>query len=297
MLSVVMKTVNKIIFGLLVISFVSCEKEITVDLPQSNQQYVVEASINQALFSLSYVFITKSVDYFNPDLSIGGIEGASVFITEGTINGTDTVYDGTRTQLFDISQIPGADTLLNGVAGIYFNPLLAGTENRAYLLEITLADGTQITGKTYIPKVVPLDSVKYEVRNEDSNRDDYNDAYVTLYFVDPPEQNNYRIALYNNTNAFLIGWGAANSYRTFDDELLNGQKRIYPYARPFQQGDTLNFYFNSIGRKEYLFWQSFGAASNNAGPFATPVQLKSNITGAIGSFTGYGCSFKQVILN
>jgi hypothetical protein len=90
--------------------------------------------------------------------------------------------------------------------------------------------------------------------------------------------------------------GAADSYRTFDDEVLNGAPRVYPYARPFQQGDTLNFYFNSIGRKEFLFWQSFGRASNNGGPFATPAQLASNITGAIGSFTGYGCSFKQVIL-
>jgi hypothetical protein len=159
-----------------------------------------------------------------------------------------------------------------------------------------MSDGTVITGRTHIPKIVPLDSVKWEIRNEDKNGDEYKDAFVSFYHFDPPEQNNYRLALANATDSIMVGWGAADTYRTFDDEVLNGVQRPYTFMRAFQEGDTLNFYFNSIGRKEYLFWQSLGAAANNGGPFATPVQVKSNITGAIGSFTGYGCSFRQVIL-
>jgi hypothetical protein len=138
--------------------------------------------------------------------------------------------------------------------------------------------------------------VKYEIRDVDNNKDGAKDAFATLYWFDPPEQNNYRLTMWNYTDSFLIGWGGATNNRTFDDEFLNGVPRTYSYASPFQEGDTLNLYFNSIGRKEFLFWQSFGRAANNGGPFATPVQLKSNIAGAIGSFTGYACSFKQVIL-
>ena len=275
---------------------VSCQKEITVTLPDTTQQYVVEASVNQRFQNLNYVFITKSIDYFNPQLSLGGIKGASVFITEGTISGTDTLYNGTPVQMIDIGTFPGADTLLKGFSGIYFSATLIGKENTPYLLQITLPDGSKISGKTFIPKVVPIDSISYIIKNEDLNHDSANDAYASLFFYDPAGQNNYRLALHDNVDSIMLGWGSADSYRTFDDQLLNDVQRIVPYNKIFKQHDTLNFYLNSIGRKEYLFWQSFGSASNNGGPFATPVQLQSNITGAIGSFTGYGCSYKRVIL-
>ena len=285
-------------FCLLPIAFLvfSCQKEISVSLPDTTQRYVVEASVNQRFQSLNYVFISKSVDYFNPDLSMGGIKGARVYITEGTVVGTDTIYNGTPIQMIDIGTFPGADTLLKGFSGIYFSATLVGKENTPYLLQITLPDSTKITGKTFIPKVVPIDSVVYIVKNEDLNKDSFNDAYATLFFSDPIEQNNYRLALHKNVDSIMLGWGSADSYRTFDDQLLNGVQREIPYNRMYKQGDTLNFYLNSIGRKEYLFWQSFNSAANNGGPFATPVQVKSTVTGVIGSFTGYGCSYKRIIM-
>jgi len=288
----------KNIFYLLPIIFLvsSCEKEISVSLSDAKQQFIVEASINQRFQSLNYVFISKSIDYFNPDLSMGGIKGASVFIIEGKIIGADTLYTGTPFQMIDIGTFPGADSLFKGFSGIYFSTTLIGKENTPYQLKITLADGTKISGTTFIPKVVPIDSLSYVIKNEDVNKDGFNDAYPTLYFNDPPEQNNYRLARYNNVDSLMLGWGSADSYRTFDDQMINGTQRVIFYPNQFKQGDTVNFYLNSIRRKEYIFWQSFGTAANNGGPFATPVQLKSNITGAIGSFTGYGCSYKRIIM-
>jgi len=293
-----MNKIFKHIFYLFTFVFllVSCQKEISVSLPNTTQQYVVEASVNQRFQSLNYVFISKSVDYFNPDLSMGGIKGALVFITEGTISGKDTSYNGTKTQMIDIGTFPGADSILKGFSGIYFSTTFVGKENTPYLLQITLPDSTKITGKTFIPKVVPIDSVTYIVKNQDLNRDSFNDAYATLFFTDPPDQNNYRLALRKNVDSIMLGWGSADSYRTFDDQLLNGIQRVISYNRIYKQGDTLNFYLNSIGRREYLFWLSFSSAANNGGPFATPVQVNSNISGAIGSFTGYGCSYQRIIM-
>lgn len=270
----------------------ACEKEITVSLPPGRQSLVVEASINQLFPNLNYVFISRTIDYFNPDLSLNGVRNAQVFITPGTINGTDTVWDtGARLQLYDINNIPGVDNLLQGFSGIYFNPLLFPQTAVPYLLEID-AEGQHITGVTSIPSAVPIDTIywKQEINKGDT------DMFVTMEFIDGPEQNNYRLTIYNDPIPILIGWGAANSFRTFDDAFLNDGRRPYTFFRPFDFGDTLNFYFSSIGRKEYLFWQSFGDAANNGGPFATPVEVKSNISGAIGSFTGYGVSYRRVIL-
>lgn len=275
-----------------ILLFTGCEKEIQVDLPPAPKSYVVEASINLLFPNLNYVFITQTLDYFNPDLSFNGVKGALVYITAGTVQGNDTTYnEQNRIQLFDISTVPIIDTLLAGFSGVYFSPLLLPQVGTPYKLEI-FVDGTEITGYTHIPPVVPIDTVYYrqEIEGEDTN------MFVTFEIIDGPEQNNYRLAVENNPNPFLIGWGAADFFRTFDDQFLNNGRRPYSFFRPFAYGDTLNLYFSSITRDAFLFWQSYSSASNNGGPFATPVKLKSNISGAIGSFTGYGMSFRQTIL-
>jgi hypothetical protein len=278
--------------------FAGCEKEIDINVDPSTPVLVVEASINQYSPILNYVFLTTSVDYFTPDLTLGGIKGATVYIYEGVINGKDTSYpDANRVQLFSAGEIPVPDTLaplLQFLAGIYFNPFFAGKENTCYKLDITLLDGRKVQGYTTIPKVVPITSTYYEVKGK-PNKDGLRDAYMSFNFTDPPEQNNYRIALKKGGDSLALGWGNADTYRTFDDALVNGVDRTYPFAGAFKEMDTINLYFSTIGRKEYLFWQSFGSASNSGNPFSTPAVLKSNITGATGSFTGYGVSFKQII--
>lgn len=276
----------------MMVSLMSCEKEITVDLPPSTPQLVVEASINQQFPNLNYVYISRSLDYFNPDLSLNGVKDALVYITPGTIVDQDTIWDdANRIQLIDISTIPGVDSLLLGFTGIYFNPLLLPQAGVPYKLDIDV-QGQKVTGVTSIPNPVAIDTLywRQEIQDKDTG------MFVTFEFTDGPEQNNYRMAVYNGSSPFLIGWGSASFFRTFDDAVLNNGKRPYSFFRPFDYGDTLSIYLNSIGRKEFLFWESYARAANNGGPFATPVSVKSNITGAIGSFTGYGVSYRNVIL-
>lgn len=262
----------------------ACEKEIDIVVPGVQEQLVVEASINQKIPSLNYVFINKTIDYFKPDLSLNGLSNASVFITEGSIVGNDTLYNGTRYQFVALS-----DSLLPGV---YANPLFMGKENTPYSLDITMQDGRKVTGRTFIGKAPVIDSLVYwnEIENNDTN------SFFWMQWFDGPEQNNYRMALYNNVDSVLLGWGAAQRFYTFDDELLNNTKRPFRTFRGYDYGDTINIFLSSIGRKEYLFWESFGNAANNGGPFATPVSVKSNISGGIGSFTGYAIENKRIIL-
>ncbi len=281
-----------IYFGLMLTS--SCEKEITVDLPTSQSRLVVEASINQQFPNLNYVYLSRTIDYFNPDLSLNGVKGALVYITPGVIFGGDTIWnDSAKLQMIDINSIPGIDVLLQGFSGIYFNPLINPQVGVPYKLEINVGNET-ILGYTTIPKVVEIDTVFWRTEISEDKSD--TDLFVTFEFMDGPEQNNYRLGIKNGFNPFLVGWGAASQFRTFDDMFLNNGVRPYSFFRPFKVGDTLSLYLSSIGRPEYLFWESFTKAANNGGPFATPISVKSNVTGAIGSFTGYGVSYKSVII-
>lgn len=288
------KVLNYTVLVMLLFSLVSCEKEITVDLPASKISLVVEASINQQFPALNYVFISQSLDYFNPSLSLNGVGNAVVYITPGTIFGNDTIWnDSAKFQLFDASSIPLPDTLLNLFKGVYVNPLFTPQVNVPYKLDIDV-NGQKITGTTLIPNPIAIDTLFWKQEFDEAEGD--TDMFVTFEFTDGPEQNNYRMAVYNGTSPFLVGWGSASFFRTFDDAVLNNGRRPYSFFSPFDYGDTLSIYLNSIGRKEFLFWESYARAANNGGPFATPVAVKSNITGAIGSFTGYGVSYRNVIL-
>lgn len=277
--------ISRILYLFLITAIVtSCEKPISIDVPPSKEEIVVEASINQKFLSLNYVIISKTVDYFNPDLNLNAISGAKVYISEGKVIGKDTIYDpADRNQFYDL-----LDTIL---PGIYINPFFIGKVNKPYLLEIELKDGRKITGKTYIPTPMVFDSTHYwfETNGNDTN------AFFFLQWKDGPEQNNYRMALWKNVDSLLTGWGAANRFYTFDDSYINNAERPFLNLNRFKYGDTLNIYLSSIGRPEYLFWDSFRNAANNGGPFSTPVAVKSNIVGGIGSFTGYGIAFKQFI--
>ena len=287
---------------LLVIILFACEKEIVIDVPPSEAQYVVEASINNRFPLLNYVFISTTIDYFKPDLSLNGVRNAIVYIIPGTIIGTDTVFsekDSIRLYPVDtISKlIPALDSILGPFAGVYMNPIqLFGNINTAYKLNISIGNGVKIiTAKTFIPKLVPIDSIEYYIEPK-SGKDTLGKSFAKFWFVDGPERNNYRLAVNVSPDSLLYGWGACNFYRTFDDQQVNNASIPYTFFRPFSEGDTLNLYLSHIGRKEFLFWQSFGKADNNGGPFATPGTVKSNINGAIGSFTGYAVDYKQIIM-
>jgi hypothetical protein len=265
--------------------FFSCEKEIKIDIPPSKMELVVEASINQLSPSLNYVVLSNTIDYFNPSLDLAAVGGAKVYITKGNILGSDTIFDSSnKIQFFDVAN--------DVFPGIYVNPAFVGQIESPYLLEIELKDGKKITGKTFIPKPITIDSMHhwFEPNEKDTN------AFIYFNWFDGPEQNNYRVVLKKGYLPVLTGWGYGDRFYTLDDSQINNKTRPFLLLNPYKYGDTIHVYLSQIGRKEYLFWDSFRNAANNSGPFATPASVASNVTGAIGSFTGYALTQKQFIL-
>ncbi len=262
----------------------ACEKEIKIDLPPAPQEIVVEAYINDWSPLMNYVILTHTVDYFNPDLSLPAVSGAQVEISEGTVNGSDTSW------AFPVV-LPelAADTL----PGVYFNPLLNGEAGKVYRLEAWV-DGKYLHSITTIPEPVSIDSVEVDVHLE---QDSF--GYLTVFFYDPPARgNNYRMIFRYQPDSVIALWGSINESDALrDDEFINGETWDFRYTRRFDYGDTLQYFLNSIDRNTYLFWDSyFDLRGNSGNPFATPVKLQSNIQGGIGCFTGYGVSYRQIII-
>lgn len=279
-----MKNTLKIILLLLgVVTLFSCEEEIEVDIPGNANSLVVEAYINDRYPALNYVILTRSVDYFSAAGGYVPVKDAQVFVTEGTVNGTDTSWDiSTRKQLVEVR----TDT----VRGFYMDPAqqLLGKQNHVYLLEIT-SDGKSVRGTTSIPALVPLDSMTYTRERSE--------ATITLHYNEPVAiNNNYFIIYRNGSDSTIRTWGFHTGAFTFSDDFINGEYRRQTLFTRFNAGDTVNLWMSSIDRLSYNFWESFDDANRNGGPFATPVTVESNITGGIGYFTGMSTDYKRVVI-
>lgn len=265
--------------------FASCEKEIDLDLPPAPDELVVEAYINDFNPFLNYVIITHTVDYMNPDLSLPAVSDALVYVTEGTVNGQDTVWEPNAVQLIEVAK----DT----IPGVYLNPFLQGKSGKVYRLDIE-ARGKKVQGVTYIPMPVAIDSVQMKMKYEQDTT-----GLLTVFFFDPPERgNNYRMMYKLGGDSLFGSWGSLNDGDVIrDDEFINGETWDFRYTREFALGDTIDYFLNSIDRSTYLFWDSFFSLRGNSGnPFATPVQLKSNLQGAIGCFSGFGVSYRRIVV-
>lgn len=282
-----MSVIQRIFLFVVAVSQIACEEAIEVDVPDNANSIVVEGYINNRFPNLNYVLLTRSVDYFSSERGYVPVTDALVFITEGTVQSGDTVWNvAARTQLSEVR----TDT----IRGFYMDPTLTlkGKENHVYLLEITSGD-TYIRGTTSIPALVPLDSMTYAL----GSRGNINQATVTLHYNEPPAiDNNYFIIYRNGTDSTLRSWGFHSGAFTFSDDFINGAYRRQTLFNTFNRNDTLNLWMSSIDRRSYNFWESFDDANRNGGPFATPVAVESTVTGGVGCFTGMATDFRRVII-
>jgi hypothetical protein len=287
------------------ISFTSCEKNIDLKIDNYKPLLVVEAYINNQMSEYNYVVLSRSLEYFSTDFQGTAVSNARVTITEGEFKNNQYVWNATsKVQLAEANSARVPESLRKGV---YLDPRLAsnpqnaliGKPGKSYLLEIS-EGGNQYSAIATMLIPVPIDSVtagyKY-VDESDSNKTKFR---ITNHYKDPDTLNNAQFYYYryaDNLNNF--GWGGLSKSRAFGtDDLTNGQEIHLTHLHGFVLGDTVTYYMASVTRDVYNFWDSFNKARNNAGPFATPVILTTNIKGdnVTGCFSGLSLSSKTIII-
>src|SRR5688572_15094113 len=96
----------------------SCERDITVDLPQPEQQIVVEGYITPGM--PAYVLISKTAPFFAPidsaTLTSYAVKGATVTLSNGIY--TDTLVELSPT-----------------IGYVYISPTMTGEIGRTYFLK------------------------------------------------------------------------------------------------------------------------------------------------------------------
>jgi hypothetical protein len=310
-------------------SLLSCEKEITVDLPKAEPQLVVEGSIFPGEFPL--VLLTRTQGYFDPT-DITSLQNIFVHDATVTIFSNGTTYPLTEICSSDLSaaelEIAAAALGVSAAAlqsldlCLYTSFELSGIENTLYRIEV-LKDDVRITGETKIPSLVELDTVYFDIINPDVQ-----DTLGILYgrLTDPDTSGNAyrwfakRINRYptNIPDEALRGQQKDLTFiapfgSVYDDSFFNGLSFEFAYPRGiesnsqkfddrddqrgyFKVGDTVAIRGCTIDRAAFKFIRSMEAQIGNQGsPFAIPFNLESNLSGGLGAFIGYGAIYDTVI--
>ncbi len=312
-------------FPLMLLLWVSintgCEKEITVDLPETTHKLVVEGSIETGLPPI--VILTRSVGYFDPtDLATFRnlfVHDAEVYVSNGTQN--------VLLQEVCASQIP--DSLLpivTAVTGISeenltafdycvyttFNTSVWGEVGKTYTLTVD-AENQHLTSKTMIHDPIPLDSLWFEVYG---NADSLGLLWAIL--DDPAGEHNAYRWWAQRINRGPEGDPKDRTFVTpdnsvFDDQFFDGLEFEFAYDRGstpdseadddfnierglFKTGDTVVVRFSTIDPAVMEFFRAVETQQlSNGNPFAAPAPVPVNIEGGLGVWVGYSAVLDTVI--
>jgi hypothetical protein len=283
-----MRTKIKYLIGLLVAaSFWSCQKNVTLNLPQPPSQICVDGYVQPGY--PAYLFLSHNFAFF-------GAVSAKNVLTNDIVHGASiTVNDGVTTD----SMIEAVPTL-----GLYATPHMAGVTGRTYNLTVK-AEGQTLTASTSILPAIPLDSAWFQVAPGLDSL-----GYLWAVLHDPPTPGNcYRwlVERLGKDTTFIPPYES-----TFNDAFINGQKFEFFYSRGslpgsmakddtdaeggyFKKGETCIIEFCTINNTSYQFFNEYYYQLNNVGnPFGSPAPLTGNINGGLGIWCGYGTSYDTV---
>ena len=240
-----------------VISFISCEEVVDINLHDGNQQLVINAQFAVGNDSLSMPLTTTG--RFTDAAGIGPVSNASIFITDQ--NGNTGLFSETTT-------------------GQYLLVNYGFVTGNTYSLSAT--DGVRTAHATStVPAKAMIDSVQLEVIQL-SGFDFYN---VHVYTVDPAPEANYfrsRLSYYH--------FPFQESSNAIADVLnTNGVIDVpIPYGGSFFHGDTLTIELWSMDEPGFQFYRTFNQAANShPSSSASPFNVTSNVLGGLGLFTIY----------
>ena len=265
----------------LAVLMTSCERDITVDLPQPEEQIVVEGYITPGAYPL--VFISRTAPFFAPldsaTLLQYTVKDAVVTVSNGTV--TDTLLAPFSTTGY-----------------LYTGTNITGEIGKTYTLNIQLPDGRSCSSVTTIPQPVTLDSLWFRLLPENDSL-----GWAWARLTDPPQAGNcYRwfAKRMGKDNDFIAPFGSVT-----DDRFYNGLSFDFAATRGkvpnstaeddnneeeglFKIGDTIVVRFCSITEDSYRFWRAAESqASSNGNPFAAPAPLKGSINGGVGIWEGF----------
>jgi Domain of unknown function (DUF4249) len=249
-----MKNIYKIVAGMVLILFASCEKEIELDLADTDSKIVIEGVISN-FSNIQTIKIHKSVLFYESS-NYPAVSNAIVTVSD---NGAAPV------PFLEVS--PGT-----------YQANFSGVPNHTYNLSVKI-EGIEYISTSKMPETVPLNQLTYEESSFPST------GNTTLYtvtpvFIDPIDKTNfYRFGV-------TIDGTQDKSINTLDDVLINGIENTFPIFRTendIVSGSIVKITMYGIDQNVYNY---FFVLQQNGDGQATPNNPISNInSGVLGYFS------------
>lgn len=261
---------------IMVFATAGCEKVIDVELNTADPQLVIEANMLQGDHLLD-VRISQTTSYFTPEPAVA-IDDATVTLNYAENHSRDVLY------------------LIDG----QYQVVLDAPSNTEYTLTVNW-NGKQYTATSYLPKVVPIDSLTSEEWEGgfggfgSSSQDEY---VVYCQFQDPAESRNYYRLTYE-----VNGRPAdPTDIQIFNDENSNGEEISIPigFGRlRFLVGDQVEVHLISFDEAAYDYFLTLSdivsGGGNPTGGSAAPGNPVNNWSDTIlGHFTAYSADTMNI---
>ncbi|EDP96842.1 DUF4249 domain-containing protein [Kordia algicida OT-1] len=252
------KNIKFTVFLALIITFISCDDKIDVDVPEAPPRLVIEASLDWKKGTAGNnqtIKLSTSTPFFDTTTNTSVI-GASVRVTN---NNSNAVYNF-------VDQNDGNYTITN------FVPVL----NDSYTLEVIY------NGETYTAteNLIPVTPIMNPTQSLEGGFDD-EVLDVTIFFDDPADEENfYMVRIKEDTDLFA-------ELETQSDEFTNGnvQEEFFEKERDdedpeaeYNPGDTVNIRLFGISERYYNFISLLIEQYDSGGdPFSvTPAEIRGN---------------------
>ena len=296
------------LFFLLLACLASCTKEVQIDIPGYEEQLVVDGRIETGGFPI--VLLSKSQNVYAPT----DVETyISSFISDAQVsvsNGSQTV----SLSLFTLSSLPlesqktVAEMLKLNLNELPFLPIqvysttdqsIKGEVGKTYNLQIGY-NGKSYVGSTSLLTPVALNNLYWKA---DESNAEYGYSWANL--TDPAgDYNGYkweakRINI-TSSGAYLDDLYKRAGYfedrffdgLTFEFAVENPLKRkdtthLEAYKRYYRIGDTVVIKLSRLDEATYdFFYKKSTQLENGGNPFASPINVPTNIPGALGIWAG-----------
>lgn len=280
---------RKLIFYISFLSFVfiSCTKEVNVNLPETDPQLVIEGWIEQGKYPI--VYLTKSKKYTD---KIDSSNFLNYIASVAKVTVSNNYNSEVLTLKLNQNQFPFY---------YYEGTEILGEIGDTYTIKV------ELSGKTYEGSTTILPSVsltKYEFQPVEN---DTTKKFINIQFQDPPEVKNYY-------RVYIKRLNKDHSYKpcylsTINDVGFNGESFSYQIVRNyssslqeddtryFVQGDSVMVKFCAIDQKTHDYWKTIdGLIAVSANPFglSTNTPLSNFTNDALGIF--YGLSSKNYLI-
>jgi Domain of unknown function (DUF4249) len=265
------KNKNTILAIACVTALSACEKVVNVDLKNVEPRIVIEGTVDNS-GGAARVRITKSVTFGNT-AAAPTVSGATVKISDDAGNNY---------------------TLLETTAGLYTNATLLGQIGKTYTLTVQNA-GVTYTGKSTIPRQMPIDTVYQEAVTIPGNVPGAAASIgkiVTLVYTDLPGFGD-NVQVLQTINGKLD-----NTLQVADDQFTDGSDLPYQlYPNPntkIKTGDVVKIEMRFVDKNVFKY---LSGIQEIQGGNTVPANPDSNLSGGcLGYFSAHTSESQTLII-